>query len=134
MCRSAPRRGNLDDIAELVVAASERAIEAEGDGLVGDQLQRFVIDFEGGAFFRAARHEADGGGIADADEISAGQTAAHQHAAAGGPDVGIVSRAGGDREIEIAILEDFGALAVPVSDDVGDALAQDFGDEEAAVK
>ena len=44
-----------------------------------------------------------------------GQTAAHQHAAAGGADIGVVGGAAGDGEIEVAIFEDFGALAVPVS-------------------
>ena len=76
----------FEHLAELVVGAGERAVEAEGDGAVGDELQRVVIDLDGGAFLGAARHQADGGELAlarlaEADVIGAGQTAAHQHAA-----------------------------------------------------
>ncbi len=93
-----------------------------------------AIDFEGSALFGAARNQTDGGFGSDADVVGARKTAAHEDACAGGADVGVIGGAARDGEVEIAIFEDLGALAIPVFEDVGDALAADFGDEEAAVE
>ena len=74
----------IERVAEFVFGAAERAVEAEGDGLVGDELQVLVIDFERGAVFGAARDEADGAefaiGFAGADEVGAGKAAANEQA------------------------------------------------------
>ena len=102
-------------------------------------MQRVVIDLDGGAFLGAARHQADGGELAfarfaEADVVGARQAAAHQHAGAGGAHVGVIGGAARHGEIEIGVLENLGTAAVPVADDVGDALAQNLGNEESAVE
>ena len=71
---------------------------------------------------------------ADADVVGARQTAANQQAGAGGAHVGVIRCADRDREIEIAILEDQRALAVPALHHIDDAVAENIGDEEAAVE
>ncbi len=132
-------RGEFDHVAQLVVGARERTVEAERDRAVGDKLQRVVIDLDGRAFFGAARHQAHGGELALArlaqpDVVGPRQAAAHQHAAAGGAHVGVVGRAARHRQIELAVLQDLGTAAVPVAHHVGHALAQNLRNEEAAVE
>src|SRR5262249_10937650 len=124
-------RGKLDDVAELVVDAGEGAEEAEGDGPVGDELQGIVVDLDGGAFLGAAGYQAYGGELAvprfaEGDVVGAGQSAAHENTAARRSGVGVVGGASGDGKVEVDVLEDLGPAAVPLSHDVGDALAQDL--------
>ena len=71
---------------------------------------------------------------ANADVVGARQTAAHEEAGAGGSHVGVVRRAYGDREIEVAVLEDCGPLAVPALHHIDNTIAQNVRDEEAAVE
>ena len=99
--------GEFDDLAQLVLGARERAVEAEGDGPIGDELQGVVIDLDGGALLGAAGHQAHRGErafarLAEGDVIGSRKAAAHQHAAAGGAHVGVVGGAAGHGEIEIA--------------------------------
>ncbi len=47
--------GELEHLAGLIFGARERAVKAERDGAIGDQLQIVAIDFERGAFLGAAR-------------------------------------------------------------------------------
>ena len=128
--------GEIDEVAEMVFGAVEGAVEAEADGAVGDELEAFVVEREFGAFFAAAGGEAEGLGevVREADEVSPGEAAADEDAFAAGADVGVVSGSDCDGEIEIAVIEDGGAFGEPVFEDVGDALAEEVRDEEAAVE
>ena len=76
-CRSGSRRSaaracagrhrpaaNSTTSPERVVGAGERAVQPERHRPVGHQLQALAIDFERGAFFGAARHQADGARLA----------------------------------------------------------------------
>ena len=63
----------------------------------------------------------------DADVVGARQVRRAPAGRAGGSDVGVIRGAHGDRQIEVAILEDRRALAVPALHHVGDAVAQMSG-------
>ena len=58
-CRCKSFAGS-DGIAHLIVDARQRAVQTERDRLVGHQVQILAVEFEGLAFFGAARHQADG--------------------------------------------------------------------------
>src|SRR4029079_14266181 len=62
------------------------------------------------------------------------QTAADEKPGSRGTHIRVVSRSDGDCQIQIAILENDGTVAVPVLHHIGDALAQNFGNEETAVE
>ena len=108
------------------------------NGLVGDELQIFAINLEHRAFFAAARRETDSANLiaaaADADVVRARQTAANQQARARGSHIGVIRCADRDSQIEIAIVEDRGALPVPALHHIDDAVAQNVGNEEAAIE
>src|ERR1700722_7671880 len=126
--------GKSHYLARLVVSAGERADQAESNRLVGDELQIFAIDFDAIAFLCAAGHKAHGGIVAQANVISARQTAANQHPGTRRADIRAVGRAAGDSKVEIAVSGNLRALSIPVFDHVGDAGAADFGNEEATVE
>ena len=122
----------------MILGTGARTVQAKRYGLIRDQLQIAGIDLDGRTFFGAARDEAQSPELiaiaAESDEVSARQTAANEQSLAGRADVGIIRRADGYREIQIAIVEDQRTAAIPMFQHIGDALAQDVGDEEAAVE
>ena len=128
--------GEVDHVADVIFRTVQRAVEAEADGPVSDELEACVVDGHLGALFAAAGGEADGllAVRRQADEVSPGEAAADEDALAAGADVGVVGGADGDGEIEVAVFEDGRALGEPVFEHVGDALTEEFRDEEAAVE
>ena len=110
--------GEFEHVAKFIVRARERTIETKRDGAVGDKLQRIVINLDGHPFLGAARHQAHGWEfalprLAERDVVSARQTAAHQHAAAGRAHIRVVGRTARHGEIELAVLQNLGAAAIP---------------------
>ena len=127
-------RCKLHHFACFVLGPRQRTQKAESHWLVGHQLQVVAIHFHRGAFFGAAGHQTHRTGIAQANIVSARQTAAHQHSLAGGANPGIIRRARGHGQIKIAVFENFGPFSIPVGDHVGQALPQYIRNEEAAVE
>ena len=120
-------RRELHHLAELVVGARERTVQAERDRTVGHQLQIVAIDFDGRRLLpRRAAPGRPPNLPSCRRRVRCNKSAAGRRAPArraGGAHVRVVSRAARHREIEIAILENLGTLAVPVLDHVGHALA-----------
>ena len=129
----------LDDLAEPIVGAHQRAVQPEGDRAVRHQLQRVVVDFADRARVCSAWHQAHRpqppfARLAQPNVVRPRQPATHEDAVSRGADVGEVGRAAGDRQIELATVENPRAPTVPAANDVGYPLAQQLGNKESAIE
>src|SRR5688572_9742939 len=129
-----------DHLAHLLPAARQRAVEAERDRAVGQQVKIVTVNLEQRAAFGPARDETNRGWsrlrlrAADAYVVSARQAAADRESEAGSAYVGVISGSGRDCEIEVAVVEHQRRAPIPARYYFGQPIAADGGIEEAAVK
>src|SRR5690349_19097494 len=118
-------------LPHLVVHTRERTVQTKRHRFVRDEVQILAVELERLPFFSTARHQADSFRVTGPNVVGARQSAAHQQAGTRRPNIRIVRRTDGDREIEIAILEHQRPASVPALHDISYALLADLGYEES---